>query len=466
MKKIITCLLLTHFLLLQSCNKFVSQDDINPNEPSTATLQTLLPVIEVAIFATYTGSIARNTSMFVQHSAGISNQSLDYGQYIITETDIQNDWTTIYNAGIVNTLDLEQRASAANPYYVALAKIQRAMLLGIATDLWGDVPNREAGQGIRNLSPRFDTQETVLQDVQSLLSEGITLLAKPAAANAILPGADDYIHGGNPAKWTKTAWILKARYANRLSRRDPVGSANLALTFIDNANLTGNADDTNASFTSKGNELNQWYAFNFQRANYMKLSATLVNTLKSSNDPRLAIYATRDAAGDYSGVPLGSQSSQTSNIGAYFASPASSLPLVTYVEAKFIEAEAALRINNATRAQSAYATALAAALNRYAPEINAAGVTAYLAANSTLTGTASEKLATIMTQKWIAMFTQPEAWADWRRTNLPALSPVPNGATQPLQIPRRYPTEQRERINNPNSTVVSDLITPVWWDRP
>ena len=69
-----------------------------------------------------------------------------------------------------------------------------------------------------------------------------------------------------------------------------------------------------------------------------------------------------------------------------------------------------------------------------------------------------QKLSQVMFQKWIAMFSQPEIWMDWRRTNYPKRKP--NTVTVISQIPRRYPTEQRERVNNLNAVIISDLENP------
>jgi hypothetical protein len=68
-----------------------------------------------------------------------------------------------------------------------------------------------------------------------------------------------------------------------------------------------------------------------------------------------------------------------------------------------------------------------------------------------------------MNQKYICMFTQPEVYADWRRTGFPKLTPNPNGITS--GIPRRLATSLDERVNNPNATVVQDVMKPVWWDQ-
>ena len=87
---------------------------------------------------------------------------------------------------------------------------------------------------------------------------------------------------------------------------------------------------------------------------------------------------------------------------------------------------------------------------------------AYLAANANETD-ATVSLEKIMTQKYIAMFTQPEVWTDWRRTDLPALTPNPDANIQ--GIPRRLTTAQSERLYNSNAVVVANLLQPVWWDQ-
>jgi len=86
-----------------------------------------------------------------------------------------------------------------------------------------------------------------------------------------------------------------------------------------------------------------------------------------------------------------------------------------------------------------------------------------------VTNFASETAATItlqkiMVQKYLSLFTNVEAWADWRRTGFPVLTPNPSGFGGGSAIPRRLPTVQDERTYNPNAVVVSDIFANVWWD--
>ena len=461
MKKISIILSTVFIFFSTGCEKYVSKDDVDPNNPIDVPISTLLTTSQVAIFSTYNGQMSRNAGMWVQHFEGTLFQMVEQGAYSVSENDVQNDWNTIYTAGVANVnVVISKGITGGNPYYVGIGEACKAILLGIATDYWGDIPEREAGLGGDNLYPHFDRQQIVLDDIQTILSDAITQLSKGPGENTITPGSDDLIHGGDPASWIKTCWILKARYHNRLSQRDPAGSATAALADIDAAiaaGLSSNGDDANAIYgTDGGTALNPWFAFQSDRTDYIKLSATLVDTMTALNDPRLMFYGDTVVGGQVVGAELGSEDVTASNISStYFASAAEPLPLITYVEAKFIEAEAALRSGNTGRAQTAYTEAITASITRFG-----ADPTAYLGANGTLTG--GNELNQIMIQKWIAMFTQPEAWSDWRRTNIPNVTPNPNGVQS--TIPVRYPTEQNERLLNPNAAVISDLVTPVWWD--
>ena len=134
-------------MLFTSCKKWVSGHEVSPNAPSEANPALLNSACQLAVFATYGGSLSRTTSMWAQHSEGVSNQSLDQGAYIIDEGDVENEWGTIYKGGLKNMRLLEKAAGDANPTYQGMAKVMTAMMLGAATDMWGDIPWSEALNG-------------------------------------------------------------------------------------------------------------------------------------------------------------------------------------------------------------------------------------------------------------------------------------------------------------------------------
>jgi hypothetical protein len=94
-------------------------------------------------------------------------------------------------------------------------------------------------------------------------------------------------------------------------------------------------------------------------------------------------------------------------------------------------------------------------------------VAAYLATNPY--GIAKPALAMIYEQLWVnKFFNWWEAWADWRRTGYPQLTPVnyPGNVTNGV-IPRRlrYPaTEAAGNSNFSEATQPDTFTTRVWWD--
>src|SRR4030042_2939571 len=126
-----------------------------------------------------------------------------------------------------------------------------AMNLGLATDCWGDIPLREALNGLEgeeHYYPHFDAQQQVIQDIQTILDEAITLLSSDPAANETTPGLDDIIFEGDVNAWKRTAWMLKSRNAIHLTKRDANGSATSAMSYLNSAYTAGLAssdDDCN-----------------------------------------------------------------------------------------------------------------------------------------------------------------------------------------------------------------------------
>lgn len=180
----------------------------------------------------------------------------------------------------------------------------------------------------------------------------------------------------------------------------------------------------------------------------MTMGTKLMGLLNSSGDPRTSFYAEK-SNGQYS---------DSSIIGSLYGSANSPLPLVTLVEAKFIQAEALLRKGNRVQAIDAYNEAVSmSVLKVTGAEIADPFKTAVLLDKTT----GDLTLEQLMTQKYIAMFTQPEVWADYRRTTYPTLSP--NAGAVVNGIPQRLPTAQSERLYNTKAVVVSDLLAKVWW---
>ncbi len=463
MKKIYIYFTALLVLIGTSCEEFVDGYDESPNAPSEVTPGVLLTASEAAIIFAYTSQQARAASIFTQQSAGVTDQSKNNFQlYGMTENSVANEWNGLYSDCLETANLLMNTYGAENPYYEGMAEVITALGIGMATDYWGDVPYSEALNGAEGgaaLAPAADTQQEVIASIQELCANAISNFQEDPSANAFLPLMDDVIGNGDVDRWTIAAWILKARYANRLSNRDAAGSASDALDFLDAAyaaGLNGNDDNLLAPTGESSTDLNQWLAFQENRG-YMRAGGYLVDLMIAQNDPRLPYYFADLGGNTFVGSQINEDNASASNFGTWVMADGQDFPLLTYFEAKFIEAEAALRASQPDRAATAFNEAVIASVEFFTGSTpNAAFVTAVASETA-----ASIDLETIMTQKYIAMFTQPEVWNDYRRTGYPALTPDPRGAIN--QIPARYPTPLDERNYNPNITSITDLTVPVWW---
>jgi hypothetical protein len=462
MKKYIKSIILTvlGLSLLTSCQSELDNFNENPNYPISTTPTLLLSAMEVSTFATHTGGLIRTSNIFDQHLAGTSVGQLgDIQRYIVSEQDVNNEWNTLYGTTLINGHILSRNFAGQYPYYNGIGQILTAINLGYATDLWGDVPYDEAFKAEQgNKTPKYNTQQEIYERLQTILDEAIVNLSKSVSNNIAIPADDDYIFNGNTKKWIQVAYVLKARFALRLTQVD-TNAAQKALRYINASGISSNDDDANAFFSGTSNGLNQWYAFDKSRANYLKMGAYFVNSLQNTNDPRLPFsIALNKPKPPVVPIYVGNEpedldTTSSSYIGSAFASPTASIGIVTYAEAKFIEAEAKLRLGQ--DAKPALQDAVTASVLKITGKVP---TPAFLAAATT-----EVNLKNIIQQKYLALFLTMEPYNDYRRTGFPAL--VPNQSSNKKVIPLRLPTPSDERQYNPNATVISNVTSNVWWDK-
>lgn len=447
-----------------SCKKYLDDVAQNPNDPLDVSPNALMANIELATFTNFNGNLNRRAAVFTQHLAGIDGQYVGVANYKINEGDVTNEWKTLYTGALVNCKLLMDKLGSQSPNFKGMVQVLYALNIGQATDMWGDVPDSDALKGLsQNYTPQYDAQQTVINNMQFMLTDAVNNLKQPAGANLFAPGSYDYMFQGDVEKWLGAAYALKARYANRLSKKNASQSATDALAYLDSAyahGFTSSASDANAIFGEKGNENNQWYAFENQRG-YVKMGKFFIDMMVMNNDPRLPYFATTDASGTtYTGADVDPANAtfDESGLGSYYGSPTSNAPILTFVEAKFIEAECKLRLGDATGAANTHNEAVKASIST----ITGGPDATYEAAHASETS-ATITLEKIMTEKYVALFTQSETWADWRRTGYPVLTPNPSGVVS--DIPRILPTSQDERNYNPNAIIVSSVLQKVWWDQ-
>ncbi len=464
-----------------SCKKLLDVND-NPNKPTSVTLGVLLPsVLEATANNYYT--TASSTCLFAGQLASYSGGPLNNDQH--RNVRLSGVFNAIYSNTLNNVVFLVKEANRQQaPQYEGIGKVLLAMNLGLATDVFGNIPYSQAFKGAENLTPAYDKQQDIYAAIQTLLTEAVALLQQPPAG--IRPTSEDLFYGGSAAKWIRAANVLRARYALHLTKKGAVAAANQALGFL-TGGFTSNADDCQLVYNDRN--FNPWYrnvaigttTGNFTITHSKKLLDGMNGTAYPGLvDPRLPFIADKGTAATYTGIINGSGISGNTllNANTYYAKIASPLIMISFAEQKLIEAEAAFLANGGTVSSTG---STAAAYNAYLAAIGAhmdkVGVAAtdkatYLANPQVSVTAANLTLEHILREKFIALYLNPEAWVDVRRYDYNAslfrgmALPVNQDPAMGGQYIRRsqYPLEELTR--NPNVNAEEKPLTEkLWWDQ-
>jgi hypothetical protein len=467
-------------LLAGACDEGLTELNKNPNAPEAVTPQLLFPQGTVAAVGLFRGADFDLTfaSLWAQHVAKI--QYTEEDRYAI-RVDAINGWFRNAYSGPLQDFraTIQQAENLKQPALTGPALVMKSWTFGAMTDTWGDIPYSEANRGTDkeiNITPKYDAQKDIYAGILSDLTTANQVLT---GVTTVYAGADP-IYAGNAGKWRKFANSLRMRYAMRMSKADPAAARTAFVAAFGAGPMTSVADDAMLTWTGdvRANE-NPVFNNNRTRDDH-RVSEMTVETLRGLNDPRLAVYAQKAAeTGEYKGVPNGLTSSvatglgltRTSKIGTFFSSQKSPSFLMTYAEVAFLKAEAAEKGWIAGSAAQFYGEGIRAAMETVG--VTGAAVDAYLAQPSVAYRGGAAGLNQIYQQKWIALFGQGiEAWAEYRRTGVPALSLAKSPVAGVTAIPRRlnYPTTEFT-FNEANVTAAAaamggdQLGTRVWWDK-
>ncbi len=492
-KRLTSVLLLSGLATAFSCQ--LEETNINPNASADVPISSVLTSAEVSLGFSLGVDGGLITNTFVQQFSGSNGDATSNDNYTSNSGRFNSLWNNLYSVALKDlSLVIAKSKASQQPYYTGIARILSAHGYGVLTDVFGDIPYTQALKGSSLQAPAYDSQESVYQALQLQLDSAISELSLPAASiTTVKPGTDDILLQGNAAKWLAAAWTLKARLALHKSKTNPTQAATEALGYLyqDGINYRGianNAGDVQVTFGASQVNSNPFYQQQANRPGWVGLGAAFVNLLNGNQstdanttsaaaltDPRRAYLATPYPTGSttYKGAVAGVPGA-FSTIGTALASATSPVTLISFSEAKFIEAEARLLLSDA-KAQESLTTAVNASFSKIItnatdPDATPAKQAAYLQTWATLSGDLPTDLKTIITQKYIALFGQPEVWTDYRRTGFPVLAPAAGGthALNPNgQIPRRGLYPQVEQQLNPNiPTTTSTYQQPrLWWDQ-
>jgi hypothetical protein len=451
-----TGVLFAFVIFFTSCDKWIDTDlNTSKDNPISVPMEFLVPSIQVSMAYDLGGNDAvKPTNTWMQYFDGIDRQSLTVAQYLLTPSDVNNMWNSVYAGEMMDAqrlikLSVEQKS----PAYAGVGKICLGWCLGEMTNLFGAIPYSEAFQGSANLTPVFDKQSTIYNTVRTLLTEAIDDLGK---TNSItLKG--DLVYGNNSDQWIKAAHSLLARLELNTSKVKGDAAYTAALAHITEG-FSSNADDFQVAFGSDEPNSNPIYQFMRDRGDIV-MASTLMDNLNSVNDPRAAFYAKPGSADNLHGSIPGTQDGTAALPGSYNADAASPVVMMSYSELKFIEAEAKFQ-TDANGALAAYKVAVAASVLKVTGALNQE----WLDANINIETSSSLTLEKIMNQKYLALYSQNQAYTDFRRTGFPTFLVRPLGALRDAP-PRRFPYPQEEvTYNSANIPAGGDLNGSMWID--
>lgn len=448
----------------------LSTDPVNVTDPSVIDESKYMSGAQVILTGIFEGDQARQTGMWAGYFDGEDRQYLGLQNYATSGQDFDNEWVSIYTNLFKNTKLLKQNARPAKNFVaIGIAQVMEAMSIGLAADIWGDVPYSQITQYPVITQPVFDKQATVYASAQVLLDSAIANLASTGSA----PG--DYLLGGDVAAWTAVAHTIKARLF--LHTRDYDNAKTQALAGISSPSGNLMAQHGDAYLQT----FNLYYSFlTYDRGGYMAANCfanALLDPTKPNNrnnaktDERARlnyIYWYDGAAGLNFGkgdtwepnVLVDFDWGNPTNRNGFFGA-STSFPIATFEENQLIIAESymkqatpdptsALDALNTLRAY--YATGAHVNSGYLAKGYNYAAyvITDFAPGGIDNNGTDDQNkalLREILEERYVTLIGQIEGWTDMRRTGNFLNITLPAGKTD---YPRRGLYSQIEQNTNIN----------------
>jgi len=514
-------------LSLGSCSDYLDVND-NPNVPSasTATPELTLPAAQEMTADQLTDNMNQLGNVIIPNWSNNIEQFIFFqneSKYIMSTGFYAEIWEELYWANANYDLVRNVSVSGTHDNYVAIAKIMQSFNFQYIVDLYGDAPYTEAFMRDANLTPAFDSAESIYRNLVTEIDEAIVLINN-APAEAIDPGSTDIMLNGDMNMWIKFANTLKLRILLRESQRtggsDPAYVAT-QITAMAGAQFLGAGDNVYAnpgysnSSTAKQNPFFAQFGEDINGGATPSNGATKANDytmdyLKNTNDDRYTRIYAPIADGTYIGMTQDAIDLDGDNVVPFsglgdglLTDSEQSAIIFTAAESLLLQAEAAEFYGLAGSAQTFYEQAIVesyrfleagyahvdyrdgimdldAPFGEPDPETTAGELVAYTlelaqnyynqpGVNNVNWAASGNKLEAIINQKWVALngINGIESWIEHTRTGYPLNLPIVASAsstTRPIRL--LYPgSEIQSNSQNVPSQVVSEAFSsPVFWN--
>lgn len=468
-------------LLLTGCSKLKDFGDINvdPNRTTVPNTSALLTNVLAGISGRATQQVPGYFAQYFSETQYPGNSlyaipKFEFdGLYAGAMFDLQN----IINNNTDPKLAALASVNGSNNNQIAIARILKAYYFWTITDAWGDIPYTEA-LTISNKFPKYDRQEVVYKGIISEWKEAIDQFDNGPTVKG------DIVFNGDVVKWKKLANSLRMLAAMRLTKRFPGAGEYAALEFKaaladPNGSIETNADNFSVKYPG-GSFQSPWFA-EYNSRKDLGEALPFVNLLINLGDKRQLnnIYGSSQI-----GVPFGRDRQYMNNIwgnifaadqwsrvlGPGFRGDNGSVAIVHASAVLFARAEAAERGWTTENAKSFYESAVTTSYTQWG--LTTADASGYLAGSGVAYG--ADNLTKISLQRYIALYPDGlQGWSEWRRTNVPTLTPAPDASNSSKLIPRRYVYGTNDYSTNKDNVAEAVALldkgdsqdSRVWWDK-
>ncbi|ADR22874.1 hypothetical protein MATR_32770 [Marivirga tractuosa] len=469
-------LLFIGVFVFTSCEEFEEFNE-NPNEPTDVSPSVLMP-----------SAIRQSVNTMVNESFLLGNNIAQLtSKTLRTEADTYNwnafptFWEGLYGS-LTDVKGVETEAiEAGNEQQEAAAIVLKSWIFANLTNAYGDIPYSEAITGDdNNLTPAYDTQESIYNDILAELDRASDLLANGSGS---IEG--DILYSGDATKWQKLANSLRLRLL--MTAGDKISNAESQFSNIVSSGNIFTSNDDNAVLDYLNTFPNEFPLIPLKTGDFdaVAISETSLTVMETYGDPRLSRYARPDNDDynnpEFSGAVSGAGScgKSGSRLGAaYYNDGAQTLAsdlgignangiIMTYSEVEFLLAEAAAKgwINDDI--ETHYRAGIEASMAYYQVNYTPFGYNDF---NDyyTNSGVAYSTATDIWEQKWLSLyFTGMEPFFEVRRwyvesgnsfNGIPFLdAPCDNLNNDNLPVRFRYPG-QEQSLNSENYNEAVDRL--------
>lgn len=407
----------------------------------------------------------------------------------------------------------EASEKIGDPEAFALAQILKISAWQKATDMFGPIPYKQAGEPL--LSIPYDSQEEVYSCFLKDLSDAIDILTPRAEVDSKYLSSYDIVYKGDVRKWVKYANSLMLRMSMRIRFANPEEAQKYAEKAITHPiGVMMNKEDQAKVDEGAGLVFKNNIETLANQYNEARMSSSMFAYLVGYDDPRLpkyyqttsSQYAVETPYGKYQALPTGHDYPQNDTY-KEMSKPNIDVNTPTYwmrsSEVYFLRAEGALiGWSMGGTAEELYKKGIE--MSFIENDIDPSLVESYISSGKepvnwnldikNLSGAANAPtkavvkwegsdenlLEKIQIQKWLALYPNGmEAWSEIRRTGYPKLHPVmennSGGTVSTDYGVRRMVYPSSERKTKEQIAVYEEAVkllsgedapsTNLWWDK-